>query len=75
MEKTMRVIAMALAGIIGGALLTPSAEAVPAPGQSPVGIQNILPVANGCGAGWHWVPGFRRPDGWWVPGRCVRNYY
>ena len=75
----MRLSVVALAGIIGSALLAPGAEAAPAPGQSPAGIekfgiQNIVPVANGCGFGWHWVPGHRRPDGFWVPGHCARNY-
>jgi len=71
----MRIIIAAAAGIIGAGLLAPSAHAAPAPGKDPAAIQHIVPVANGCGVGWHWVPGYRRYDGVWIPGRCVPNRY
>jgi hypothetical protein len=74
MENAMRMIVMALAGIVGWALLAPIAEATPVPGKQPLGVPNIVPVANGCGIGWHWVPAYRRWDGFWVPGHCVRNW-
>jgi hypothetical protein len=33
----------------------------------------VMPVANGCGAGWHWRPGWRDRYGNWHPGHCVPN--
>jgi hypothetical protein len=64
---------VAALGVIGAALLAPMAGAVTAPGQSPLGVQHIVPVAEGCGYGYHWVGRYRRSDGAWIPGHCQRN--
>jgi hypothetical protein len=63
----------ALAAIVGSALLVPAAEAVPVPYAGPQGAQVAQPVAEGCGYGRHWVDGYHRGDGYWVPGHCVPN--
>jgi hypothetical protein len=73
MEETMRLAIVALAGLVGSALLVPTANAVPSAGQALPEIRNIVPVAEGCGWGWHWVGGYRRSDGVWIPGHCARN--
>jgi hypothetical protein len=70
----MRMILMAAMGVVGAALLAPEAQAVPAmPAQVAPGGEVLVPVANGCGWNWHWVPGYRRWDGVWIPGHCARN--
>jgi hypothetical protein len=53
--------------------LMPAAEAAPVLDRHAAIVQNIVPIAEGCGRGWHWVGGHRRRDGVWVPGHCVRN--
>jgi hypothetical protein len=63
----------ALAAIVGSALLIPAAEAVPVPNAGPSSAQIAQPVAEGCGYGFHWVDGYRRGDGAWIPGHCARN--
>jgi hypothetical protein len=71
----MRIIISAVIGIMGAVLLAPMARAVvTAPGQEGDGLgQIIVPVAEGCGIGWHWVGGYRDRYGHWIPGHCVRN--
>lgn len=61
----MRIAAVILAGALGLALSTPSANAAPfVPG--PAGAEsNIVEVAGGCGRGFH-------PNRW---GRCVPSRY
>lgn len=34
---------------------------------------NIIQVAEGCGAGRHWVGGHRDAAGRWIPGHCAPN--
>lgn len=70
----MRMMVVALVGLLGTMVLAAGAQALPAPGHDPVAAHNIVSIANGCGPGWHWMPGYRRWDGAWIPGRCVRNY-
>jgi len=69
----MRIAIATLAGIAAATLLTPAAEAAPVLDRHAAIVQNTVPVAEGCGRGWHWVGGHRRRDGVWVPGHCVRN--
>jgi hypothetical protein len=72
-EKVMRIAIVTVAGIVGAALLASVAGAVTPPKPMSRDIENFQPVAEGCGYGWHWVGGYRRSDGAWIPGHCQRN--
>jgi hypothetical protein len=69
----MRIVIVTVAGIMGAALLASVAGAVTP--QRPIArdVENFQPVAEGCGYGWHWVGGYRRSDGAWIPGHGQRN--
>jgi hypothetical protein len=59
--------AMALAA--GAALAAPNPHATVNGDHS----AQVELVAGGCGAGWHWSPGWRDRYGYWHRGHCVPN--
>jgi hypothetical protein len=71
----MRVAMLAFAGLIGlsavptGISASPTGSIRSEAGSAPYFIE----VAQGCGAGFHWVGKHRNRYGAWVAGRCVRN--
>jgi len=67
--------AVFFAFLCGAALAAVPAGATPSQPKAavPDGTPPIQQVANGCGAGWHWHPGWRGPEGYWHHGRCVPN--
>jgi hypothetical protein len=65
----MRIFALAVVGIIGFAL---TSLAAPPPPSLVQGFP-VTKIEQGCGRGYHWVPGHRAPDGQWVPGHCAPN--
>jgi hypothetical protein len=67
--------AMILAFVCSAALASAPAWAAPNPPKFAVsdGTPPVVLVANGCGAGWHWQPGWYGPAGAWHRGRCVPN--
>jgi hypothetical protein len=66
------IVVFCLAGILGAAV--PGQAAPVQPGTAPaVTAASIVPVAEGCGRGFHRVPRHRGPHGRWIAGRCVRN--
>jgi len=71
----MRVVLLAFIGALGVATLPSLARAVPATpwGAEAASTGAIVPVAEGCGRGYHWVDRYRRSDGTWVPGHCEPN--
>jgi hypothetical protein len=71
----MRAITRALLGIIGLATVCISATAVPlTPERASAGLaREMVPVANGCPHGWHWVPAGYAVHGKWRPAPCARN--
>jgi hypothetical protein len=66
----MRFVFLAIAVMVGVALLTTVNAAVPpsVPGSRDDSYRPI--VAEGCGYGWHWAAGHATLDGGWVAGRC-----
>ena len=69
----MRFILILSAVLIGLGALGPTSEAAPT-APKPVAVSsNIVPVANGCGPGWHWRHGHRNVYGVWIRGHCVPN--
>jgi hypothetical protein len=71
----MRVAMLALAGLIGVSLASTAISAAPiGPTRSEAAsAPYLVEVAQGCGAGFHWVGKHRNRYGAWVPGRCVRS--
>jgi hypothetical protein len=75
MEHDMRVVLFVLIGLIGLAAIPLRAEAFPtASGWTEASTSpNYVEIAQGCGAGFHWVGKHRNRYGAWVPGHCARN--
>jgi hypothetical protein len=71
----MRAITLAFAFACGAALAAVPAWAAPNPPKAATYAEtpSVVLIANGCGPGWHWKPGWRGPYGAWHHGRCVPN--
>jgi hypothetical protein len=75
LEEHMRLVILASVGALGLGVLPSLAGAVPATPQAAVAApaDAFMPVAEGCGHGYHWVGRYRRSDGTWIPGHCEPN--
>ena len=69
----MRTAIIALTAAVGLGAAAISASAAPlAPHPATGGNGGIIPIADGCGGGWHPVPG-HWVAGQWEPTRCAPN--
>jgi hypothetical protein len=71
----MRLVIVALIGLIGSAMVPVTASASPSGSvRLPAGsLSYLVEVAQGCGPGFHWIGKHRNRYGAWVPGHCARN--
>jgi len=72
----MRAAIVAVVAVVGLiAFPTPGGTAPLAlPDAVAVSSPDVVPVAGGCGRGYHPVGGYRNQWGRWVPRRCVPNW-
>lgn len=71
----MRIAILTLVSLMSLAMVPVAAAVFPSLESRTGGASNpyFVEIAQGCGAGFHWVGNHRNRYGAWVPGRCVRN--